>query len=352
MRNFEVLVRKIACNRSDPEPDCQVSHGGTRLTRPAYHPGVKAIHASLRLGAALVAVWLAVCIAGGVFAARDALHPQRRILTANDTLQARALAVRFDANLSDVEIRSGDGIVLRGWSLRPAKTNGNAVILLHGLSDNRAGLLGTAAMLLGRGYEVLLPDARAHGQSGGFVATYGVIEADDLRRWFEFLKQRDKPHCIYGLGDSMGAGELLVALSREPGFCAVIAESPYASFREASYDRIGQYFGVGPWLGRTLLRPVVTAGFLYARVRFAVDLNLASPQNAVASSRVPVLLIHGAADTNLPPRHSELIKAARSSVTLWEPPGVEHCEASTAVAAEYESRVLNWFELHRAIQTR
>jgi predicted alpha/beta-fold hydrolase len=207
-------------------------------------------------------------------------------------------------------------------------------------------MLGPADLLLRHGFSVLLPDARAHGASGGPIATYGVRETDDLHRWANWLEQSEPPHCVFGLGDSMGAAELLQSLSSIPDFCAVVAESSFASFREAAYDRIGQEFRTGPWLGRTLLRPVVEIGFLYTHWKYRIDLAHASPESAVAASRVPVLLIHGLADTNLPPRHSEEIKAANSAVVLWEPRYAGHCGASSAEPEAYERRVIGWFESH------
>ena len=183
------------------------------------------------------------------------------------------------------------------------------MILLHGHTDNRAGMLGSADMLLRQGYAVLLPDARAHGASGGDMATYGVKEADDVRRWFDWIERSESPRCIDGLGESMGAAQLLASLRTTPGFCAVVAESAFANFREASYDRTGEKINAGAWAGRTLLRPVVEVGLLYARWQYGVNLEQASPQNAVAASSIPVLLIHGLKDTNLPPRHSEMIPA-------------------------------------------
>jgi len=32
---------------------------------------------------------------------------------------------------------------------------------------------------------------------------------------------------------------------------------------------------------------------------------------------------------------------------LWEPEGADHCGASTAEPAEYEQRVIGWFEQHQ-----
>jgi fermentation-respiration switch protein FrsA (DUF1100 family) len=295
-------------------------------------------------------IWLAFCALVGVVAMKAALHPMRLHVDQADENAANDVAASDRAALSDVSVIASDGAILRGWLFAVSHGNGDAAILLHGQGDNRAGMLGNADMLLRRGYSVLLPDARAQGDSGGTIATYGLKEKDDLRRWFEWLERNLAPRCIDGLGDSMGAAILLQAVAIEPGFCAVVAESSFASFREAGYDRLGQAFRTGPWLGRTVLLPAVTAGFVYADIRYGVDFERASPEIAVARSRVPVLLIHGLADDNLPPRHSERIKAGNPSVVLWEPASAGHCGAAGAEPEEYQRRVVGWFETHRAPQ--
>lgn len=311
---------------------------------------MKLVRSFLRWCLPLVAVWLIVSASIGIVAVEGALHPMRRALSPHAVAIAQSIAGQNHAQFAEVSIVSADGKTLRAWNIRPQHGNGNAVILLHGQSDNRVGMLGNAELLLDLGYAVLLPDARAHGESGGDVATYGVEEADDIRRWFGWLQHSQSPACIYGLGDSMGAAQLLQSLPITPGFCAVVAESPFASFREAAYLRIGQEFGAGPWLGRTLLRPAVETGLLYAHWKYGVDLSHASPEQAVALSRVPVLLIHGRKDTNLPPRNSEEILAynARRAppVVLWEPPDAGHCGAAAAEPEEYERHVIGWFESH------
>lgn len=300
----------------------------------------------LIVAASAVTVWLLLCAAIGIIAIEGALHIPRLPLNAEAEDRAARIATKEDAVLSDVSIVAADGTVLRGWKMHPRHANGDVVILLHGQGDNRAGMLGPAGMLLRHGYTVLLPDARAHGVSEGAIGTYGVLEADDVRRWFDWLKKDEGPHCIDGLGDSMGAAELLRSLDDEPGYCAVVAESPFATFREAAYDRLGQQFSTGPWLGRTLMRPALATGIEYARLRYGVDFREADPASAVAASHVPVLLIHGLADSNLPPRHSEMIKARSPKVVLWEPTGADHCGASTTAPLEYERRVVGWFDVH------
>jgi hypothetical protein len=295
---------------------------------------------------ALIATWLILCAIGGIFAAEAALHPTRNHITPADGDRAQQLATANNAQLTNVAIEAADRATLRAWVIIPAQSNGDAVILLHGQADNRAGMLGPAAMLLRHHFAVLLPDARAHGESGGNIATYGVLERDDIRRWFDWLTRTDHPRCIDGLGDSMGAAQLLQSLSVEHGFCAIAAESAFSSFREVAYDRMGQRFNTRPWLGRTFLHPAIDFGFLYARMKYKVDLAQASPLNAIAATPTPVLLIHGLADTNIPPRHSEQMKLSDVSAQLWEPPNADHCGASDADPAGYETHLITWFQTH------
>jgi uncharacterized protein len=293
----------------------------------------------------LLCGYIAASAVIGVFVAEAALHPARRALTSQGESLLRSVAdnnVAFEA----VSIKANDGIQLRAWSLHPQNRAANAVILLHGMGDNRSGMAGYAELLLKHGYSVLLPDARAHGVSGGELATYGLLERDDIRRWFEWLELNQSPPCIFGLGESMGAAQLLQSLETEPGFCAVVAESSFFTFREIAYDRVGQLFRTGPWLGRSILWPVVEAAFLYSQWKYGLETAKISPEDAVAKSQVPIFLIHGARDSNIPPRHSRRIQARNKNVTLWEVHTANHCGAISAEPAEFEAWLISWFELH------
>jgi predicted alpha/beta-fold hydrolase len=267
-------------------------------------------------------------------------------------MRTRAMAQRQNSDLTEVAITARDGITLLAWSIRPRDSNGNAVILLHGLADNRVGMTGYAELLLSRGFSVLLPDARAHGTSGGNLATFGILESEDIRRWLDWLQQNDHPVCIFGFGESMGAAQLLQSLQTETRFCAVAAESPFASFREIGYDRVGQFFHTGPWIGRTVLRPILEFAFLYAKWKYKLDFKQVSPENAVASSKIPVFLIHGQDDSNIPVRHSRLIAARNPSVTLWEVPNTDHCGAVDTHPDEFDADLTRWFDSHAKGQSR
>lgn len=301
-----------------------------------------------RLAIPLFALYALVCIAAAIFLAQSTLSPYHRSLTPAAENNMIQIAAGLNSHLTDVQISAFDNAPLRAWFIEPQHTNGNAVILLHGLGDHRVGMQGYAEMLLNHGYSVLMPDARAHGISGGLHPTYGLLESDDIRRWFEWIEREHHPQCIFGLGESMGAAQLLQSLDSESNFCAVAAESSFSSFREIAYDRMGQQFHAGPWVGRTILRPVVEMALAYTRWKYHLDLSTVSPENVAANTHVPVLLIHGQIDSNIPVRHSRRIKLANPHVVLWEVPGADHCGAISVAPVEFEQKVIAWFDAHQS----
>jgi len=306
-----------------------------------------------RIGVVLAMLYAAGTIFGGVWLGEVATHPGRRPIKPPDEAKVRLYAIENKIDFRDASIAAKDGAALRAWFLRPVQANGSTVILLHGVSDNRLGMFGYGRWLLANHYSVLLPDARAHGLSGGNIATYGLLESDDIHRWADWIRETERPSCIFGFGESMGAAQILQALSREPGFCAVVAESPFETFREVSYARFGQPFHLGPWLGRTFFWPTDEVGFLYVRLKYGLNLASVSPKEAVRATTVPVLLIHGTSDRNIPSYNSNDIQAANPvHASLWLVPRAVHCGAYDVNPEEFGRRILNWFSAHSAMSQK
>jgi uncharacterized protein len=296
-----------------------------------------------RYGFLALILYLTLCTVGGIMLADGTLHPTRRPLTQDEEAAMIDSAHSLDAVLTDATITTPDNVLLRAWTIHPHHPNGDAVLLLHGLADNRIAMIGYAQLLLAHGFTVLLPDARAHGASGGPLATFGLLEKNDIHQWLDFLQTHDHPRCIFALGESMGASQLLQSLDTHPNFCAVAAESSFSNFREIAYDRMGQPFHLGPWLGRTILRPLVEVAFLRARWKYHLNMESISPEDSVAATTIPVLLIHGQVDSNIPIRHSRNIHARNPSIQLWEVPAANHCGALSTAPQEFERRLLAWF---------
>jgi dipeptidyl aminopeptidase/acylaminoacyl peptidase len=297
---------------------------------------------------AIIISYLLLAGMAGVVIAEGSLRLIRRPLRHEQEAAAR-VRERYHADLQDVRIQAADGVTLRGWYARPQTFNGNAVLLLHGITDNREGVAGYGDLFLDHGYAVLLPDARRHGESGGELATYGLKESDDIHRWVSWLYAHDlaRSACVYGFGESYGAALVLQSLAVEPRYCAVAAESSFSTAREMSYERVSGPLHLSPWFGRTVGRPVIAAAVVYARMRYGIDLLAPSPLAAVEHSTVPVLLIHGERDKSISPRHSMILaSAAPDRVQLWLVANAGHTMAWAAAHQEFESRVLGWFDHH------
>ena len=271
------------------------------------------------------------------------LHPKKKPLTEQMVADAKASAQRLGATLVDFAATASDGAVLKGWKVRAKEPNGDWVVLLHGVSDNRMGVLGHGEVLLRNGYGVLLMDARAHGESGGEMATYGWLERHDVRAIAEALYAAEKVHCFFALGESMGASILLQAGEAEPRLAGVVAEAAFCNLREAGYNYVS--LGLGSWLGRSLLRPLVSGWINAAEKEGGFKVDDVSPEKAVATRAFPILLIAGRKDKNLPPRHAErILKAAIGPKELWLVPNARHTEALGREPAEFERRVVEFFK--------
>jgi uncharacterized protein len=303
------------------------------------------------LASASVALYVLLSLAGGVLLMEAALHVPRRPLNQRNVMETTAApwALR---GVEDVAITASDGAMLKGWLVQPVQShypNGGVVLLLHGVGDNRQGMMQYAPMLLRSGYAVLLPDARAHGISGGDRATYGLLEVDDVRQWLRWAHAHSNgAHgCSYLLGESMGAAVALEAAA-PPEVCAVVAEAPFTSFREIGYERIAQGLGTSAAFSHVAAWPIVNTAFAYARLRYGLNFDEASPEHRLAASRVPALIIAGLSDRNIPPRHAQqIMKTTSGNCQLWLVPGADHTTAASVAPEEFEHRVLSWFGTHR-----
>src|SRR5277367_3982133 len=176
------------------------------------------------------------------------LHPAN--LNPERLDEAEQVLKRTNLKKTDFTVRANDGVELSGWKVVPASANGDWVLLFHGVSDNRTGDLGHAEFLLRHGYSIVMMDSRAHGKSGGDMATYGWKERYDTVAITDALYTTEKVRHLYVHGVSMGAAIALQSAAVEPRIAAVSAEDPFANLREVTYDYAG--LNVSPFLGKTL----------------------------------------------------------------------------------------------------
>ncbi|HEY2546547.1 MAG TPA: alpha/beta fold hydrolase [Candidatus Acidoferrum sp.] len=314
----------------------------------------------------LILLLLPPILAGvaGWLVAPNFLHPIRRELTPDLIREADASFAHSDGHREDFNVRAPDGVMLRGWIVRPTNPNGNWVILFHGVADNRIGVVSQSEFLLRVGYSVVMMDARAHGASDGQIATYGWLERNDTKAIIDELSVREShrhinvqmyqplypgvpaaashpPH-IFALGESMGAGIALQSAAVDLRIEAVAAEASFANLREAAFDYAG--LRRSPLLGKTWFRPFTWTLIYRDRQLTGLPIDEVSPEKAVASRAFPVLLICDEKDEALPCRHTQQIYAAAvGPKQIWEVPGAFHTAALGFQPAEFQRRVLNFY---------
>ena len=132
----------------------------------------------------------------------------------------------------EVSIISHDGLRLVGRYFHFSDDN-RVEILFHGWRGNamRDGC-GGAKIARDVGYNLLVVDQRAHGDSDGNVITFGINEKYDCLAWANYAVERFGKDVVILLGGvSMGAATVLMAsaLPLPPNVKAITADCPYSS---------------------------------------------------------------------------------------------------------------------------
>jgi dipeptidyl aminopeptidase/acylaminoacyl peptidase len=238
----------------------------------------------------------------------------------------------------EAPLTTEDGLHLAAWYL--PSSNGAAIILLHGLGGNRGGDLGVARGFVDRGYGVLIPDLRAHGESEGSVSTLGLNEVRDVRAALGYLQQRPDVDAerigIYGA--SLGAAVAIMAAAEMPELKVVVADSSFASVEwlvRYQFEKLDQ---APAWLAPA----VVAIGGWQA----GVDAREIAPVRRVGRiSPRPLMIMHGELDETFVAENARLLAAAAGEPTeLWIDPGVGHTRLYAADPETYMRRVRDFFD--------
>lgn len=212
----------------------------------------------------------------------------------------------------DVEFRSDDGTLLRGWWIPAEKATGVAV-LCHGYLMNRSELAPVAWMLQRRGVSCLLFDFRAHGRSGGRTTTMGVREAGDVAAAARFARDRCAAPLVL-IGSSMGAAASAFALAADSGLAeGLVLDSCYSRLPSAS---LGWWRFLGGKPLAFAFAPTILLGIPFLRSNpFRVDVAKALRK----IPETPVLMLHGDRDTLALPSEALRNRAAHAggSDIVW-----------------------------------
>lgn len=130
-----------------------------------------------------------------------------------------------------VRLKTGDGISIDAWYSMPDSAAKGTVILFHGIAANKGMMVHEAADFRYQGFNVLLVDFRAHGNSGGQTTTIGVREKEEVKMAYDYISSKGEKN-IFLWGASMGAVVVASAIAEydlQPA--GAILEMPFASLQ-------------------------------------------------------------------------------------------------------------------------
>ena len=208
-------------------------------------------------------------------------------------------------NWQDIRMPSRFGYSLTGTFIPNPQTTDKTLIFLHGFSESRLAGLSYLNIYLNAGYNLLLVDSRAHGESGGQSVTWGVYEKHDVDQWVDWLRHRVPKGTIGMHGISMGAATALLHAGLNESNKRVsfyIADSAYSDLESLLADQMSQRLQLPGNIPPQVLLPYANA-VTYLRARFTF--GAASPLRVVQQVTTPVLYIHGEADRLVPASMSQ-----------------------------------------------
>lgn len=232
--------------------------------------------------------------------------------TLNYFLEGDWIDWREKQEFETLEIQSFDGLPLQGYYLQAKEPSRSFVVFAH-------GYLGRASdmTLFGKyyyeklGFHLFTPDLRGHGESGGNYIGFGWHDRLDLIQWIDELIARHGEGIeiiLHGL--SMGASAVLMASGEElpPQVKAIVADSPYTSVYDLFAYHLKRMFHLPD-------QPILPMTSLVTKQKANYTLKEASALEQVKKAKLPILYIHGEADTFVPTEMSEVLYEATASET-------------------------------------
>lgn len=261
----------------------------------------------------------------------------------------------------EVRARDGTSIFVRRW--HPVAEPWATFVLVHGLAEHSGRYAHVGAWLAAAGLEVVAPDLRGFGRSGGpraSIERWSQLHDDLEERLVEARAEAPaRPLVLYGhsMGGLIALGYLLDGRSRPDLLVlsapAINARIPLAQrLVVATVGRVAPGLRVSNGINPMLLASEPAVGRAYAEDplcvhRSTLGFGLAgfAEQRRVARAidrlTVPTLVVHGGQDGLIPPAMSRDLEG-RPSVTRIVYPRLRHEVHNEPDGAKVVADIVGW----------
>ena len=195
------------------------------------------------------------------------------------------------AVIEEQTIVSDDGLKLAGELYWTDPESHLWLLGIHGYTSKKEDYRNVASVFAGRGYNVLLPDMRAHGESEGRYIGMGWLDRKDILGWIDRIVELDPEARIILHGTSMGGAAVMMTAGEElpENVKGIIEDCGYSSVWDIFADELDVLFGLPPF-------PVLHAASIVSKLQAGYSFGEGSAVKQLAKAKVPMLFIHGGED--------------------------------------------------------
>ena len=256
----------------------------------------------------------------------------------------------IDTNAKDIAIITSDSkkIKLTGKMLKQENPTNKWAIIVHGHTRYYESVCSIAKDFYDKGFNILTPNLRGHGPSGGKITTMGIMECQDMLCWIELILKEDKNANIILHGTSLGAGTVMntIGLKSEclKNVKAVIEDCGFTSIYSEFENLIKSTYKLLP---TKLTMNIINS---LCKLIYGIDFKSVEPIKMIQNSNIPILFIHGDKDTYVPfymldqlynvyngPKEKLIVKDAK------------HAEASNILGDEYSNIIMQFIKKYTNI---
>lgn len=246
--------------------------------------------------------------------------------------------------LKDTTIYAADSTLLHAVYIRAKQPTRNTAVIIHGHKSNAVGMLHIAYLYNhDMGFNVLLPDLRGHGESGGTHIQMGWNDRKDVLQWMDVANVMfggDTRMVVHGI--SMGAATaMMVSGENQPSFVkAYVEDCGYTSVWDEICYVAKRDYGISDM-------PFVSLASLICQWKYGWNFKEASCVNRLRHADKPMLFIHGTADSYVPAEMVyTLYQAKPRNKHIWTVPGVIHARSYHDCREEYTRRVCAFVNMY------
>jgi pimeloyl-ACP methyl ester carboxylesterase len=192
------------------------------------------------------------------------------------------------------------GKKLFSWFIPAPVKSHLCMVIVHGWGANAEMMLPLAKPFHHAGMDVLLYDARNHGNSDGDSFSSLPRFAEDLETALDWIKHEKPDSKVVVLGHSIGAAASVLSASRRNDIDLLISISSFAHPKLV----------MGRHLDRVWL-PRFFRSFIISYIQWVIGFSLdeIAPMNCIRKVECPVLLSHGSNDSTVPISDMHLIRS-------------------------------------------